>query len=165
MWSMTTFLGSFSALVLDNTHALTQGIYGTILALVAFLGLWCIYDTWNKDKWYSRLLNGSLARRGWKNVIAHLETPDDATSETPSGSMTKSPSAMMTGDPTVALPAGIIQDPEPRASKWRKWQVWRPEPKVPESLPMHNFPTSISPTHSTTPQPVNAQENGSTTLP
>lgn len=152
MWSMTTFLGSFSALVLDATHASTHWIYGTALLMVALLTLWCVYDTWDKTKWYSRLLNGSLARRGWAQAKKRFEKPKPLSTDSSSGSSTYST------DKTTATPAGMSTDLKHKTPKKKWWQLWWSQPIFQEALPMHNIPpTTISPTRPVTPQPAESQ--------
>jgi hypothetical protein len=152
MWSMTTFLGSFSALVLDNTHASTHWIYGSALLMVALLTLWCVYDTWDKTKWYSRLLNGSLARRGWTQVKQHFEKPKPPSTDSSSGSSTYSESK------TFAIPAGMSTDLKHKTPKKKWWQLWWKQPVLHDALPIHNVPTTpVGPTRPATPQPADSQ--------
>jgi hypothetical protein len=152
MWSMTTFLGSFSCLVLDHTHAPTQWIYGIALFLVALLTLWCIYDTWDKKRWYSRLLNGSLVRKGWTQAKTRFAKTEASSTNLSSASSTDSVSK------NTAQPAGVGTDLKHNIPKKKWWQLWWTQPALQEALPMHNLPTpSLGPTRPATPQPADSQ--------
>ncbi|KAJ7359250.1 hypothetical protein DFH08DRAFT_406908 [Mycena albidolilacea] len=51
MWSMVSFLAAFAFMCFRNSNLLTRTLVGVVLAAVATLILWCVYNSWESSAW------------------------------------------------------------------------------------------------------------------